>query len=86
MKKQDVKVNGLSIYLTRTQYSILEFLLKNKGMIVSRGMIVEYVWNAEDDPFSNTVEAHIANLRKKIGKNNNEEIIRNVAGRGYIIG
>lgn len=86
MKKQDVKKSGISIYLTRTEYGILELLLKNKGMILSRGMIVEYVWNANDDPFSNTVEAHIANLRKKISNGKKEEIIRNVAGRGYIIG
>ncbi len=86
MKKQEVKRAGVAIYLTRTEYGILEFLLKNKGMIVSRGMIMEYVWSAESDPFSNTVEAHIVNLRRKIGKHDKQEIIRNVAGRGYIIG
>lgn len=86
IKKQEIKKSGIGIYLTRTEYNILEFLLRNKGMIVSRSMIMEYVWSAESDPFSNTVEAHITNLRKKLGKNNDEEIIRNVTGRGYIIG
>ena len=86
IKKQEIKKSGMGIYLTRTEYNILEFLLRNKGMIVSRSMIMEYVWSAESDPFSNTVEAHITNLRKKLGKNNDEEIIRNVTGRGYIIG
>jgi DNA-binding response OmpR family regulator len=49
---------------------------------------MEHVWNADSDPFSNTIEAHITNLRKKLhgGKNGeNHEYIRNVPGRGYII-
>lgn len=86
IKKQEVKKSGIPIYLTRTEYSILEFLLKNKHNISTKGMIIEYVWNSECDPFSNTLEAHIANLRKKIGKEEDSEIIRNIAGRGYIIG
>lgn len=85
-KKQEVKKSNKIIYLTRIEYSILELLLKNKGTVVSRGMIIEYVWDAESDPFSNTVEAHIANLRKKVSKEDKESVIRNVMGRGYVIG
>ena len=86
-KKQTVQRGEQNIYLTRTEYDILEFIIKNKGMVLSRGMIMEHVWNAEIDPFSNTVEAHITKIRKKLGTNpnNKDEIIRNVAGRGYII-
>ncbi|HEY4494701.1 MAG TPA: response regulator transcription factor [Candidatus Paceibacterota bacterium] len=72
------------IYLTRKEYNLLEYLMKNQGIVVSRSMIMDHVWNAESDPFSNTVEAHILNLRKKIlydGKNH----IHNIPGRGYII-
>ena len=86
-KKLSVQKNGEHLYLTRTEYDILEFMIRNKGMILSRGMIMEHVWNAEADPFSNTIEAHIANIRKKIslGSEDKNEIIKNVAGRGYII-
>jgi DNA-binding response OmpR family regulator len=86
-KKLSVQRNGENLYLTRTEYDILEFMIRNKGMILSRGMIMEHVWNAEADPFSNTIEAHIANIRKKIslGSEDKNEIIKNVAGRGYII-
>lgn len=73
------------IYLTRIEYNLLEYLLKNKGNVHSRGIIMEHVWNAESDPFSNTVESHVANLRKKIHLDGEEEIIRNIPGRGYII-
>jgi DNA-binding response OmpR family regulator len=85
-KTQIVKRNDLIIYLTRTEYSILEFLLKNKYNISTKGMIIEYVWDSETNPFSNSLEAHIANLRKKIGKIDGQEIIKNIAGRGYVIG
>ncbi len=84
-KKQIVCRSDRQIYLTRTEYAVLEFMLKNKGMILSRGMIMEHVWSAESDPFSNTIETHIMNIRKKISSNNKAEIIRNIAGRGYII-
>ncbi|MEK7464029.1 MAG: response regulator transcription factor [Patescibacteria group bacterium] len=88
-RKQDARRENIALNLTRKEYNLLEYLVKNKNMVVSRGMIMEHVWNAESDPLSNTVEAHILNLRKKIniesalGKN--KEIIRNVPGRGYII-
>lgn len=85
-KKQSVQRGGRIIYLTRTEYDVLEFLMKNKGMVLSRGMIMEHVWNAEVDPFSNTIEAHITNIRKKLSQPEDTiEIIRNIAGRGYII-
>ncbi len=85
-KKQEVRKSDTPIYLTRTEYSILEFLMKNKHNISTKGMIIEYVWDSETNPFSNSLEAHIANLRKKIGKEDGYDIIRNIAGRGYIIG
>lgn len=84
MKRKMVYKGDDPVRLTRTEYDLLEFLLKNKGTILSRGVIMEHVWNADSDPFSNTVEAHIVNLRKKIN-GENEEMIRNIPGRGYII-
>lgn len=60
--------------------------MKNIHNISTKGMIIEYVWDSAANPFSNSLEAHIANLRKKLGKIGNDEIIRNVVGRGYIIG
>lgn len=80
--RQKVCVGKKEIYLTRKEFSLLEFLMKHKSNVVSRGMIMEHVWNSESDPFSNTIEAHILNLRKKLGK---RRYIRNVPGRGYKI-
>jgi len=73
------------IYLTRKEFTLAEYLMKNRGSVVSRGMIMEHVWNANTDPFSNTIEAHILNLRKKIDRTNKSKLIRTVPGRGYMM-
>lgn len=76
---------GITIYLTRKEYTLLEYLMQKQGTILSRGMIMEHVWNADSDPFSNTIEAHILNLRKKVNVGRRKDIIRNIPGRGYTI-
>ncbi|MBP9701618.1 MAG: response regulator transcription factor [Candidatus Pacebacteria bacterium] len=73
------------IYLTKKELNLLQYLMKHKGKVLSRGSILEHVWNANNDPYSNTVEAHILNLRKKIGRDGERELIHNVPGRGYKI-
>jgi len=70
------------IYLTRKEFSLLELLMKNAGRIVSRAAIMENVWDINADPFSNTVEAHIRNLRQKL-RDTNKRLISNIPGRGY---
>ncbi len=84
-QKRTVKRGNTPIYLTRKTYDLLEYLMRNQGVVLSRGAIMEYVWNSESDPFSNTIEAHILNLRKKININGKRDILRNIPGRGYII-
>ncbi len=83
--KQKVTRGEKDIYLTRKEFSLLEYLLRHKGDVVSRGMIMDHVWNAETDPFSNTIEAHILNLRRKIDVPDRRKLIHNVPGRGYKI-
>ena len=77
-------LDGSMLYLTRKEFNLLQYLISNKDMVLSRSMILEHVWNADSDPFSNTIEAHITNLRRKLHKNG-REYIRNVPGRGYTI-
>ncbi|HRH26158.1 MAG TPA: response regulator transcription factor [Candidatus Paceibacterota bacterium] len=83
--RQTIKRGKKDIYLTKKEFSLLEFLLRNKSRVVSRGMIMEHVWNIDSDPFSNTIEAHILNLRKKIEAKNWKKLVHNVPGRGYKI-
>ena len=81
-RNQMVTRGEKKVYLTRKEFALLEYLMRNKGSIVSRSMIMEHVWNDETDPFSNTIESHILNLRKKIDSKR-RRLIHNVPGRGY---
>ncbi|MDQ3076737.1 MAG: response regulator transcription factor [bacterium] len=83
--KQKVIRGKETIYLTRKEFSLLEYLMRHKGLVVSRGMIMEHVWNAESDPFSNTIEAHILNVRKKVDRIKRRRLIHTIPGRGYKI-
>ncbi len=85
VNKQVVMRGEREVYLTRKEFSLLEYLMRHKGIVLSRGVLLEHVWNAESDPFTNTVEAHILRLRKKIGTTDDRELIHNVPGRGYKI-
>lgn len=76
-----VFVGNKEIYLTNKEFMLLELLMKNAGNIVSRSFIMEHVWNSSVDPFSNTVETHIGNIRRKIG--DDCKAIKTISGRGY---
>lgn len=85
VQRQTVFRNGEKIYLTRKEFSLLEYLMKNIGAVLSRGMIMEHVWDSAGDPFSNTIEAHILNLRRKLEAGERSKLIHSVPGRGYKI-
>ncbi len=78
-----VKRGSAKIYLTRREFSLLEYLMKNRGKVLSRGMIMEHVWDMETDIFSNTIETHILNLRRKIDIPGKKKLIHTIQGRGY---
>lgn len=80
-----VKRKGQEIHLTRKEFLILNYLIKNRGRVATRQMILENAWDINADPFSNTIEAHIRNLRKKIDEGHKKRYIQTVAGVGYKI-
>lgn len=82
---QKVSRGEQSIYLTKKEFALLEYLLRNKGTVVSRGAITEHVWDMNIDPVSNTIEMHILNLRKKLEQSNKKRLIHSIPGRGYKI-
>jgi two-component system, OmpR family, response regulator len=71
------------IYLTRKEFMLLEYLIKNRGIVLSRSMIMEHVWDMSVDPFSNTIDSHIMSLRKKIDTGHKKKLIHTIPGRGY---
>ena len=76
---------GKAAYLTPKEFMLIEYLMKNPGKVISRGMILEHVWDENADPFSNALETHILNLRKKIDPGNKDIFIKTVPGRGYMV-
>lgn len=73
------------LHPTRKEFSLLEYFMMNIGAVMSRALLMEHVWTAESNPFSNTVEAHIRNLRAKLNAGNRPNLIVNVPGRGYVM-
>jgi DNA-binding response OmpR family regulator len=73
------------IILSPKEYSILQYLLRNKGRIVSRTQILENVWGYDHNPSTNVVDVHIKTLREKIAQYLSAEVIRSVRGVGYTI-
>jgi DNA-binding response OmpR family regulator len=80
--RQSLHKKGKEIYLTRKEYTMIEYLMLNKEMTLSRGQILEHVWDSNGNPFSNTIETHVLNLRKKIG-DKAKKMIESVPSRGY---
>jgi len=71
------------IYLTRREFNLLEYLLRHRDQIVARQELLEHVWDYNFDPFSNSIESHIASLRRKLNQNKNRNLIHTFNGRGY---
>jgi DNA-binding response OmpR family regulator len=82
-----VTKKGSRIVLTPKEFSIFEFLLHNRGRVLSRFVIAEHVWGEEFDPFvmSNVVNVHIKNLRQKLHIDGQENPIKTIRGTGYVI-
>ncbi|MBP9758905.1 response regulator transcription factor [Candidatus Dojkabacteria bacterium] len=78
-----VNKNNKEVILNAKEYGILEYLMRNKGKMVSQEELIEHVWNESLDLFSQTVRTNIKTLRKKIDPK--KEIIKTFKGKGYII-
>lgn len=76
---------GHAVRLTPKEFSLLEYLMRNEGIVLSRPMILEHVWDEHADPFSNTIESHILSLRKKIDLSDEVKLIHTIPGRGYVL-
>jgi len=78
----EVRKDEKRIGLSPKEYALFEFLLRNKGVAQERTRIIEHVWGGREElMFSQTVDVHIAYLRRKLGK----ETIETVPGKGYLI-
>ncbi len=76
---------GKTIGLQPLEFSLLEYLMRNAGRVVSKTMIMEHVWDYYFDPQTNVVESRIYKLREKIDKGFSKKLIHTVRGVGYVL-
>ena len=80
-----VYVRDQEVLLRPKEYNILLYLLRNRGRVVSRTLILENVWGYDFNPNTNVVDVHIKSLREKISEFIPSSFIRSVRGVGYVI-
>jgi two-component system OmpR family response regulator len=74
---------GRRIDLQPREYSILEYLMRHAGQVVTRTMLLEAVWNYHFDPQTNVIDVHISRLRGKIDKGFSPPLLHTVRNAGY---
>lgn len=74
---------GMTIDLQPREFRLLEYLMRNRGRVLTRTMLLERVWDFHFDPKTNVVETHVSRLRSKVDKPFEKEMIRTIRGAGY---
>ena len=82
---REVRRGGEFIELTPKEYTVLEYLMRHTGRVMSRTLITEYAWGYHFDPGTNIVDVVINHLRKKVDAKHPRKLISTVRGVGYII-
>ena len=84
----EVKRNGKSIQLSSKEFSLLEYLMRHTGLVLTKDQIISHVWNYDADILPNTVEVYIKNLRNKIDAPfpAKKKLITTIRGFGYKMG
>jgi len=82
---RDVARGETAIELTPKEYTVLEYLMRHAGRVMSRTLITEYAWGYHFDPGTNIVDVVINHLRKKIDANTAHKLIHTIRGVGYVV-
>lgn len=80
-----VKRAGTEISLSGKEYELLEYLIHNRGIVLSREKIEDHIWNFDYEGGTNVVDVYISYLRKKIDSGHDRKLIHTVRGRGYVL-
>ncbi len=75
--------DGQVIILRRKEFDLLEYLMRNPGRAVTRTMIIEHLWDMNEDLWANVVDVHVKHLRDKVDRPYGTNIIKTVHGVGY---
>jgi DNA-binding response OmpR family regulator len=82
-RTHEVKRGDRQISLTSKEYSLLELLMSNPGLVLSRDMIAEHMWNIDSEHLSNVIDVYIRYLRRKLCENGEPDVISTIRGFGY---
>lgn len=80
-----VKRGEREITLSAKEYQLLEYLMRNRGIVLSREKIEDHIWNYDYESGTNVVDVYISYLRKKIDEGQDVKLIHTVRGRGYVL-
>ena len=83
LRRRRAQRDGRQIELSPKEFSLLEFLKRNQGRVVTRTQILEHVWGYDFDPTTNLVDVHVQRLRKKLFAPDRERFIETARGVGY---
>ncbi|MEM8960360.1 MAG: response regulator transcription factor [Acidobacteriota bacterium] len=83
-ERHRLTIHGREVDLQPGEFKLLGYLMRNVGRVVSKTMILDYVWGYDFDPQTNVVEAKISRLRTKLAAHTSRELIRTVRGLGYV--
>lgn len=83
--RREVRRGDRLIELTPKEYTVLEYLMRHRGRVMSRTLITEYAWGYHFDPGTNIVDVVINHLRKKIDADGGRKLISTVRGVGYVV-
>jgi two-component system, OmpR family, response regulator len=85
MATREVRRAGVTIELTPKEYTVLEYLMRHEGRVMSRTLITEYAWDYHFDPGTNIVDVVINRLRKKVDSGHAHKLVHTVRGVGYVV-
>ena len=77
--------NGRDIMLTRTEFALLEVLMRNTDIVVTRDRLLDRVWGWDGDTLSNSLDVYIGYLRRKLEANGEPRLLHTVRGVGYVV-
>lgn len=80
-----VRREGREIDLQPREFRLLEYMMRNRGRVLTRTMLLERVWDFHFDPKTNVVETHVSRLRAKVDRPFSAEMIRTIRGAGYVL-
>ena len=85
IRSKRVERGGVELKLSAKEYALLEYLIRNKGVVLSRIQIEENIWGFDYEGSSNIVDVYIRYLRRKIDKDHPVKLIHTIRGSGYVL-